>query len=121
MRLIYPLVNVDELIKRSKSREKETSQTPASLDKNELYALNAINNLIAIAEVLPTVDLNLPRGIVLAAMYDKTADSLKMLNDLIAISESCSRPRVFRCLSHKLCTPSEILFMPELRYSRAFS
>ena len=36
-----------------------------------------VNNLIAIAEVLPTVDLNLPRGIVLAAMYDKTADSLQ--------------------------------------------
>ena len=33
--------------------------------------VNALNNLIAIAEVLPTVDLNLPRGIVLAAMYDK--------------------------------------------------
>ena len=49
--------------------------------------VNALNNLIAIAEVLPTVDLNLPRGIVLAAMYDKTADSLKMLNDLAAALE----------------------------------
>ena len=43
--------------------------------------------MIAIAEVLPTVDLNLPRGIVLAAMYDKTADSLKMLSDLAAALE----------------------------------
>jgi len=49
--------------------------------------VNALNNLIAIAEVLPTVDLNLPRGIVLAAMYDKTADSLKMLSDLAAALE----------------------------------
>jgi len=49
--------------------------------------VNALNNLIAIAEVLPAVDLNLPRGIVLAAMYDKTADALKMLNELAAALE----------------------------------
>ena len=49
--------------------------------------VNALNNLIAIAEVLPAVDLYLPRGIVLAAMYDNTADALKMLNELAAALE----------------------------------
>ena len=46
-----------------------------------------MNNLIAIAEVVPAVDLNLPRGIVLAAMYDKTTDALKMMADLLDVLE----------------------------------
>jgi len=49
--------------------------------------VNAMNNLIAIAEVVPAVDLNLPRGIVLAAMYDKTTDALKMMSDLLDVLE----------------------------------
>ena len=43
---------------------------------------NALNNLIAIAEIVPAIDLGLPRGIVLAAMYDKTGDALEMINQL---------------------------------------
>jgi len=43
---------------------------------------NALNNLIAIAEIIPAIDLGLPRGIVLAAMYDKTGDALDMINQL---------------------------------------
>ena len=43
---------------------------------------NALNNLIAIAEIIPAIDLGLPRGIVLAAMYDKTGDALEMINQL---------------------------------------
>jgi len=49
--------------------------------------VNSMNNLIAIAEVVPAVDLNLPRGIVLAAMYDKTTDALKMMADLLDVLE----------------------------------
>jgi len=49
--------------------------------------VNAMNNLIAIAEVVPAVDLNLPRGIVLAAMFDKTTDALKMMADLLDVLE----------------------------------
>ena len=41
-----------------------------------------MNNLIAVAEIVPTVDLGLPKGIVLAAMYDKTDEALDMLNFL---------------------------------------
>ena len=44
---------------------------------------NALNNLIAIGEIVPAIDLGLPRGIVLAAMYDKTGDALKMLNQMV--------------------------------------
>jgi len=42
----------------------------------------ALNNLIAIAEIIPAIDLGLPRGIVLAAMYDKTDEALDMINFL---------------------------------------
>ena len=34
----------------------------------------ALGRLIAIAEVIPAVDLNLPKGVVLASLYDSTAD-----------------------------------------------
>ena len=44
--------------------------------------INAMNNLIAIAEIVPTIDLGLPKGIVLGAMYDKTGDALVMLNKI---------------------------------------
>jgi len=44
---------------------------------------NALNNLIAIGEIVPAIDLGLPRGIVLAAMYDKTGDALDMLNQMV--------------------------------------
>jgi len=49
--------------------------------------IDAMNNLIAIAEVVPAVDLNLPKGIVLAAMFDKTTDALKMMADLLDVLE----------------------------------
>jgi len=41
-----------------------------------------MNNLIAVAEIVPGIDLGLPRGIVLAAMYDKTDEALDMINQL---------------------------------------
>ena len=44
--------------------------------------VNAMNNLIAIAEIVPAVDLGLPKGIVLGALYDKTTDALDMLNKI---------------------------------------
>ena len=44
--------------------------------------INAMNNLIAIAEIVPAIDLGLPKGIVLGAMYDKTGDALEMLNQI---------------------------------------
>jgi len=44
--------------------------------------ISAINNLIAVAEIVPTIDLGLPKGIVLAAMYDKTDEALDMMNFL---------------------------------------
>ena len=44
--------------------------------------ISAMNNLIAVAEMVPAVELGLPKGIVLAAMYDKTDEALDMLNFL---------------------------------------
>jgi hypothetical protein len=58
--------------------------------------VNALNNLIAIAEIVPAIDLGLPKGIVLAAMYDKTGDALKMLNQMVqALTELPSELKKF--------------------------
>jgi len=74
--------------------------------------VNALNNLIAIAEVVPTVDLNLPRGIVLAALYDKTADSLKMMSDLLEILEDI--PENLKKLIKEMITEAETGIIEEV-------
>jgi len=45
-------------------------------------SINALNNLIATAEIVPTVDLNIPPGVVLGAMIDKTDDSIELFNEI---------------------------------------
>ena len=43
----------------------------------------ALSRFIAIAEVIPAVDLNLPRGVVLASMYDGVEDALEIWTTLV--------------------------------------
>jgi len=43
----------------------------------------ALSRFIAIAEVIPAVDLNLPKGVVLASMYDGIEDALAIWTTLI--------------------------------------
>jgi len=43
----------------------------------------ALGRLIAIAEVIPTVELNLPKGVVLASMYDYVDDAATLLLGLL--------------------------------------
>jgi len=45
-------------------------------------SINMLNNLIATAEIVPTLDLQLPPGVVLGAMIDKTEDSIDLFNDV---------------------------------------
>lgn len=51
----------------------------AKLDKRA----NALSKLIAITEPIPTVDLSLPKPIVLASLYHSTEDALKMIDTII--------------------------------------
>jgi hypothetical protein len=44
--------------------------------------IESLNTLIAISEVVPGIDLGLPPGVVLGAMYDKTDEALEMINEL---------------------------------------
>jgi len=44
--------------------------------------INLLNNLIATAEIVPALDLSLPKGVVLGAMIDKTEDSINMFNEI---------------------------------------
>jgi hypothetical protein len=46
-------------------------------------SVNLLNNLIATAEIVPTVDLNVPQGVVLGAMIDKTDDAIDLFNDIV--------------------------------------
>jgi len=48
----------------------------------------ALGRVVAIAEIIPAVDLNLPKGVVLASLYDSTSDTIKLLMDFVdAIQE----------------------------------
>ena len=42
---------------------------------------NTLNNIIAIAELVPTVDLSLPDGVVLGAMLEKSEDVVEYWNE----------------------------------------
>jgi hypothetical protein len=44
---------------------------------------DAVSKLIAIAEPIPTIDLNLPKPVVLASLYHSVDESLDVLNDVI--------------------------------------
>ena len=44
--------------------------------------VNRLNTIIALAELVPTLDLNLPPGVTLGAMIDKSDDTIKMWNML---------------------------------------
>ena len=46
-----------------------------------------LSNMIAIAEVLPTVDLNIPQGVVLGSMYSSAEDVQKILTAVIEAGE----------------------------------
>ena len=45
-------------------------------------AANTLNNIIAIAELVPTVDLSLPQGVVLGAMIEKSDDVVDYWNKM---------------------------------------
>ena len=44
---------------------------------------SAVSKLIAICEPIPTIDLNVPRPVVLASLYHSTDEALKILEDVI--------------------------------------
>ena len=51
----------------------------AKLDKRA----DAVSKLIAIAEPIPTIDLNLPQPVVLASLYHSVDEALDVLKDVI--------------------------------------
>ena len=46
-----------------------------------------LSNMIAIAEILPTVDLNVPQGVVLGSMYSSAEDVQKILTAVVEAGE----------------------------------
>jgi len=53
---------------------------------------SAVSKLIAICEPIPTIDLNVPRPVVLAALYHSTDEALKILKDVIEFFENIEIP-----------------------------
>ena len=53
---------------------------------------DALSKLIAIAEPIPAVDLNLPQPVVLASLYHSTEDALAILNDIIKFLKDLEVP-----------------------------
>ena len=46
-----------------------------------------LSNMIAVAEILPTVDLNIPQGVVLGSMYSSAEDVQRMLTAVVEAGE----------------------------------
>jgi hypothetical protein len=53
---------------------------------------DAVAKLIAIAEPIPTIDLNLPRPVVLASLYHSTDEALDVLKDVINFLQEIDIP-----------------------------
>jgi len=56
--------------------------------------INALNNLIAVGELVPTIDLGLPKGVVLGAMIDKTDDAIELWNTIRDFIEDYELPHL---------------------------
>jgi len=53
---------------------------------------SVVSKLIAIAEPIPTIDLNVPRPVVLASLYHSTDEALKVLEDVIKFLKDLEIP-----------------------------
>jgi len=53
---------------------------------------DAVSKLIAIAEPIPTIDLNVPKPVVLASLYHSTGEALKILEDVIEFLQDIEIP-----------------------------
>jgi len=60
----------------------------AKLDKRA----DALSKLIAIAEPIPTVDLNLPKPVVLASLYHSVDEALDVIGDVMKFLQSIEVP-----------------------------
>lgn len=56
--------------------------------------INVLNNLIAVGELVPTIDLGLPKGVVLGAMIDKTDDAIELWNTIRDFVEDYELPHL---------------------------
>ncbi len=65
-----------------------------------------VSKLVAIAEVIPTIDLGVPKEVVLASLYDFTDDTLDLLDSII---ETILDPVVIQKTKDSITTMKEIL------------
>jgi len=60
---------------------------------------SAVSKLIALAEPIPTIDLNVPPPVVLASLYHSTDEALKVLEDVIAFLKDLEIPSAEKILN----------------------
>jgi len=53
---------------------------------------DAVSKLIAIAEPIPTIDLNVPKPVVLASLYHATDEALQILEDVLEFLKDIDIP-----------------------------
>ncbi len=49
--------------------------------------LQSLNSIITMAEVIPNVDIGLPSGVVLGAMYDKQDEAMAMITQIMTLAK----------------------------------
>jgi len=70
---------------------------------------SAVSKLIALAEPIPTIDLNVPKPVVLASLYHSTDIALKILNDVIKYFEDLEIPSADEIIEEVKETVEEVI------------
>ena len=77
---------------------------------------DAVSKLIALAEPIPAIDLNVPKPVVLASLYHSTDEALQILGDVIEFLQAFEIPsakEIVDDIKDEIITPTE-----ELDYSQ---
>jgi len=85
---------------------------------------SAVSKLIAICEPIPTIDLNVPRPVVLASLYHSTDAALKILADVIKYFEDLDIPsadEIIDNIKEEILDPLDPIIKPTQSFLDALS
>jgi len=82
---------------------------------------SAVSKLIAMCEPIPTIDLNLPRPVVLASLYHSTDEALKILKDVIEFFEDIDIPSAEEIIEEVKDTITDPIIEPTKDFLNALS
>jgi len=85
---------------------------------------SAVSKLIALAEPIPTIDLNVPKPVVLASLYHSTDVALKILKDIIQYFEDLDIPsadEIIDDIKEEILDPLDPIIKPTKSFLEALS